>query len=50
LVLDCFDRSVLLGYERQKIMWWDLGCSVSITICILGVIAILLWSWNNENK
>ena len=29
---------------------WEIGCSISIAICILGVIAILLWSWNNENK
>ena len=29
---------------------WDVACSISITICILGVIAILLWSWNNEDK
>ena len=29
---------------------WDIACSISITICILGVIAILLWSWNNEDK
>lgn len=31
-------------------MMWDLGCSISITICILGVIAILLWVWSNEKK
>ena len=29
---------------------WEIGCSISITICILGVIAILLWVWSNENK
>ena len=29
---------------------WEIGCSISITICILGVIAILLWAWNNEDK
>jgi hypothetical protein len=29
---------------------WDIACSISITICILGVIAILLWVWSNEDK
>jgi len=31
-------------------MMWEIGCSISITVCILGVIAILLWCWNNEDK
>ena len=29
---------------------WEIGCSISITVCILGVIAILLWVWSNEDK
>jgi hypothetical protein len=29
-------------------MMWEIGCSISIAICILGVIAILLWVWSNE--
>lgn len=27
---------------------WDIGCSISMAICLLGVIAILLWVWSNE--
>ena len=49
MVLDYVYINSLLDSEK-KMMWWDLGCSISITICILGVIAILLWSWNNEKK
>ena len=40
------------GVNKGKVakQMWEIGCSISIAICILGVIAILLWSWNNEDK
>ena len=29
---------------------FEIGCSISMAVCILGVIAVLLWCWNNEDK
>lgn len=31
-------------------MMWDIGCSISMAICLIGVIGIFLWVWSNENK
>jgi len=48
MVLDYVYFNYLLDSEKK--MMWEIGCSISITICILGVVAILLWSWSNEDK
>jgi len=49
MVLDSIDRSFLLDHKGKKVMF-EIGCSISMAICILGVIAILLWVWSNEDK